>query len=169
GFAVLTVGLLLGTRTGVHSSEASIALWMALVGAGMGLAMATASSAALSELSDQQSGIGSAVMQALNKLGGPFGAATLGSAVTAAYTANVHLAGLPPAAADEVRGSVFGGVAVAVQAHSPALLAEVRHAFTLGLDRALLVSAGFALVGAILALAFLPRTSGEREEAAPGE
>src|SRR5262249_14445525 len=103
GFALLATGLLLGTQTGVQSSEGDIALWMTLVGAGMGLALAPASWAALSERSEQQSGIGSAVMQALNKLGAPFGAAVLGSALTAAYVAHLQLGAVPPQAADAAR------------------------------------------------------------------
>src|SRR5438105_1990927 len=79
GFALLAAGMLLGATTGVGSSEGFIAAWMALVGAGMGLAMATAASAALSELSQERSGVGSAVMQALQKVGAPFGTAILGS------------------------------------------------------------------------------------------
>lgn len=52
-----------------------VAAWMAVVGAGMGIALATASSAALAELSEERSGVGSAVLQAVNKVGGPFGTA----------------------------------------------------------------------------------------------
>src|SRR5438270_11918628 len=51
GFAILAAGLLMGAMTGVGSSGGFVAAWMALVGAGMGLALATAASAALSELS----------------------------------------------------------------------------------------------------------------------
>ena len=159
GFALIAAGLLIGTTTGVHSSATMIAAWMALVGAGMGLALATASSAALVELSEERSGVGSAVMQAINKVGGPLGAAVLGSVISAAYLSQLHLAGLTAATAAEARQSVFGGVAAAHQAHSPALLHAVEAAFTLGLDQALLVSAGVALAGALLALLFLPRTN----------
>ena len=42
GFALLAAGLLLGATTDVASSGGFIAVWMALVGAGMGLTMATA-------------------------------------------------------------------------------------------------------------------------------
>src|SRR5258706_12532342 len=78
GFTLLAAGLLLGATTGVGSSGGFIAAWMALVGAGMGLALAPATSGALSGLSQERSGGGSAVMQALQKGGGPFGAVGLG-------------------------------------------------------------------------------------------
>ena len=163
GFVLLAAGLLLGADTGVNSGAGFVAAWMALVGVGMGVTMATTASAALAELSEEQSGVGSAVMQAFNKLGGPLGSAILGSALTAAYLAHLDLSGLPAPAADEIRRSVFGGVAVAGQTHSQALLHSVQAAFTHGLDEALLISAGIALAGAVLALLFLPRTSGANE------
>src|SRR5437773_1499966 len=50
GFALLFSGMLLGATTDMESSTGFIAAWMALVGGGMGLTMATAASAALSAL-----------------------------------------------------------------------------------------------------------------------
>jgi hypothetical protein len=58
--------------------------------------------------------------------------------------------------ADVVRASVFGGLAVAQQTGSPALLASVRQAFVAGVDDAARVTAGVAVVAVVLALAFLP-------------
>lgn len=163
GFIVLAVGLLGGSGTSVDSGEVFIAAWMACVGAGMGLAMATAVSAALSEIPAERSGVGSALMQALQKLGGPFGAAILGSVLSSAYRARLDLAGLPAAAAGAVKASVFQGLAVAQKVGSPALLRSVRESFVHGMDVALVVSAGIAFLGMVLALVFLPR----RREASP--
>lgn len=159
GFALLAAGVLLGANTGVKSSDGFIAAWMALVGAGMGLAMATSASAALSELSQERSGVGSAVMQALQKVGGPFGTAILGSVLSSVYQSQLHLVGLPPTAAQLVKQSIFGGLAVAHQLGSAQLLATVRAAFVQGMDVALLVSSGIAVAGIVLALIFLPRKS----------
>src|SRR6266704_4316754 len=134
GFALLAAGLLIGATTGVGSSDLFIAAWMALVGAGMGFAMATATSAALSELSPERSGVGSAVMQALQKLGGPFGSAILGSVLSSAYQAQLNLAGLPSRVANVVKESLFAGLAVAQQLGSVQLLASGRAAFVQGMD-----------------------------------
>jgi DHA2 family multidrug resistance protein-like MFS transporter len=171
GFAVLATGLIVGAATGVASGEGFVAVWMALVGAGMGLAMATAASAALGELSAERSGVGSAVMQAFQKVGAPFGAAILGSALSSAYQARLDLAGLQAGAATAVRQSVFGGVAVARRLGLASLLESVRAAFAHGMDVALLVSAGVAVAGLVLALAFLPWRSAaaQRAQAAPAE
>ena len=159
GFALLAAGLLVGSTTGEGSSGVFVAAWMALAGAGMGLATATTTSAALSELSEQQGGVGSAVLQALNKTGGPLGTAILGSVLSSTYLAHLALSGLPAAAATAARQSIFSAVAVAQKLHSPALLASAHTAFVSGMDAALLVSGAVALAGVALTLAFLPGSS----------
>ena len=156
GFAILGAAMLAGSRTSLDSSTLFISLWMAGVGAGMGLALSTAASAALSELTEDRAGVGSAVMQAFQKVGGPFGSAILGSVLVSTYRSSLNLAGVPPAAADVVRASVFGGVAVAHRLHSAALLDSVRTSFTQGIDAALVVSAAIAAAGILLTIAFLP-------------
>jgi DHA2 family multidrug resistance protein-like MFS transporter len=159
GFGLLVVGLLLGASTSVDSSGLFVAVWMVVVGAGMGLALATSTSAALVELSPDRSGVGSGVLEAIDEVGGPFGIAILGSVVTAGYVAHLSLSGLSGRAASAVRQSVFGGVAVAHQLQSSPLLTSVRTAFVQGMDNALLVSAGIALLGALLSLLYLPRSN----------
>ena len=72
------------------------------------------------ELSEEKSGVGSGVMQAVNKTGAPLGIAILGSVLSAGYLARLKLVGLPATAVAAIRQSVFGGVAVAHQIHSPA-------------------------------------------------
>ena len=170
GFAVLAAGLALGATTAVASGEAFSALWLSIAGAGTGLTMATAASAAVAELDQERDGVGSAVLQALKNTGAPLGSAVLGSALLAAYVARLHLGGLPPSAATTVRQGVFQGAAIAHQLDSPALLAQVQNAFVHGMDAALLVSVAFAAAGCILALVFLPvgrrSTRAEREETA---
>ena len=158
GFVLVAAGMLLGSTTAVGSADAFIAAWVALVGLGMGITFATAASAALSELSAERSGVGSAVMQALQKTGGPFGTAVLGSVLSTAYLSQLHLASLPAALASVVRESLFGGLAVAAQLHSPALLSMVRSAFVDGMDVSLVVAAGIAGAGLLLTLVFLPAT-----------
>jgi DHA2 family multidrug resistance protein-like MFS transporter len=159
GFLLLAVGLSVGATTSVDSSGVFIALWMVVVGAGMGLALATSTSAALVELSPERSGVGSGVLEAIDEVGGPLGIAILGSVVGAGYIAHLSLAGLSGPTALAVRQSVFGGAAVAQKLHSPVLLSSVRNAFVEGMHAAFLASAGIALVGAVLAMLFLPKTN----------
>jgi DHA2 family multidrug resistance protein-like MFS transporter len=168
GFVALGAGLVLGSGTTVSSSGGIVAAWMAIVGVGMGLALATASSAALAELTEETSGIGSAVLQAVNKTGGPLGTAVLGSILTSGYLAGLKLTGLPAAAAHAVQASIFGAVAVAAQVHSPGLLDSARVAFVHGMDRSLAVSAAIAAAGALLALLFLPGIERRQASSIPG-
>ncbi len=135
----------------------------------MGLALATAADGALSTLSAERTGVGSALMQTVQKIGGPFGAALLGSVLSSVYQANLHLAGLPAQAASAVEKSVFGGLAVAGQLGSAQLAASVRAAFVDAMNTSLWVSGGVALAAMVLAVAFLPRrkraTGAEKPEA----
>jgi len=159
GFAMLAAGLLIGATTSVGSAGLFVAAWMALVGGGMGLALATSLSAALSELSEEQSGVGAAALQAINKLGGPLGTAILGSVLSSAYLAHLNLSGVPAPAATAARQSIFGAIAVAHRLHSARLLGSAHTAFVNGMDLALVVSACVAIAGIALAVVFLPRTS----------
>lgn len=167
GFSLLAVGLFIGAATSVASSMIFVAVWMAVAGVGCGLALTTATSIALAELSEERSGVGSAVLQTVSKVGQPLGVAILGSVISAGYLAGLHLSGLPASAAAAVRASIFGGVAVAHKIGSVSLLASVRTAFVHGMDTALLVSVGIALVGFALTVVFLPRTKKVTEGARP--
>ncbi len=167
GFALLVAAMTLGATTSATSSAGFIAGWMALTGAGMGLAMATAASAALSEIPEERSGVGAAVMQALQKMGGPLGSAILGSALSAAYLARLNLAGLPPALASVVKQGLFTGLAVAQRLDSAVLLDSVRSAFVYGMDISLIVAAGIAGSGMLLTLLFMPsRATAKKASAA---
>jgi MFS transporter, DHA2 family, multidrug resistance protein len=164
GFVLLAAGLFLGSLTSVGSSSLFVAMWMVAAGIGTGIAMATAMSAALVELTEEKSGVGAAVLQAVNKTGGPFGIAVLGSVLSAGYLSHLDLSGLSAAAAAAARQSVFGGVAVAHKIHSASLLKTVNAAFVHGMDQALLVSAGIAVVGAVLTAVFLPKVNAPAKE-----
>jgi predicted MFS family arabinose efflux permease len=171
GFAVLAAGLAASTTIRVGTGSAPVAAFMVLIGAGVGLAMATCTSAALATLSEADSGIGSAVLQALNKTAAPLGTAVLGSVLSAGYLARLQTAGLPVAAARLARASIFGAAAVARAAHAPALLDTARIAFVHGMDEALLVCALVSAGGVLLALRFLPGTRRRRsvQDAADGD
>jgi MFS transporter, DHA2 family, multidrug resistance protein len=156
GVAVLAAGLAMGATMTAHTGTGFIAAWSAIAGLGFGLTLATAAAAALADLPKDSAGVGSAVMQAVQKAGAPLSSAILGSVLTASYHAHLHLAGLPGAAAAAVRNSVFSGLAVAHSLGSAGLADAVRSAFAHGIDAMLWVSAGLSVAGIALALAFLP-------------
>ncbi len=150
GFVLLGAGAAVGTATGTGSGTAFVAAWMVVLCAGTGLALTAATAAALSRLSADRSGIGSAVVQAFQKTAGPLGTAIVGSVLTATYRS--RLDGTPA----PVRASVYGGLAVARELGSATLAQSVRAAFVAGTDASLLVSVGTAGAGVAIALAFLP-------------
>jgi hypothetical protein len=156
GFFLLAAGLAVGATTSLTSGTGFIAAWTPVVGLGMGLALATASTVALSALEAERAGVGSAVIQAVNKVGAPFAAAILGSVLNATYRSHLDLAGVPATAASTVRDSVFAGVGAARQLASASLLHGVRAAFVDGVDVMLWACAAIAVAGLVLALVFLP-------------
>ena len=123
--------------------------------------------AAIGALSAERSGTGTGLITAMRQVGATIGVAVLGTVINDAYRSQLHLAGLPAAAASAVRGSVGAGVQVAHALGSASVLAVVRDAYVHGMDIMLWVCAGVALVSAVLALAFLPRRAGGASGAAP--
>jgi MFS transporter, DHA2 family, multidrug resistance protein len=131
--------------------------WLAVGGFGTGIVMPPAMNAALSPLTPERSGAGSAVITAIRQVGGTFGVAVLGSVLSSAYRGRLDLTGLPVPVATAVRDGVSSGVAAARQIGSDELLSLVRSAYVHGMDVMLAVSAGIAVISAVLALVFLPR------------
>jgi predicted MFS family arabinose efflux permease len=156
GFAVAAAGCFIGMGMTATSGDGFMAAWTVVVGAGTGLAFATAASAALVELSADRSGVASALLQAVIKLGPAFGASILGSVLNSTYQAQVQVAHLPPTLAAAVKVSVFSGLAVAQKLGSSALLASVRTSFVTGIDDAVRLTAGVAVAAVVLAVLFLP-------------
>jgi MFS transporter, DHA2 family, multidrug resistance protein len=156
---LIATGLLMGALTTVGTGYGYAALWVTIMGAGLGFALPGAMNAALGALSAERSGVGSALIMALRQVGGTFGVAVLGSILSGAYRSGLHAAVAPAALSATVRDSVAEGVAVAHQIGSAALFAMVRGAFVHGMDVMLAVCGGIAVAGIVLTLVFLPRRS----------
>ena len=156
GFVLLAAGCLAGATTGTGTGIAFVATWTAVLGAGTGLTLTAATAAALSRLSAERSGTGSAVVQAFQHTAGPLGTAVMGSILAARYADRLSLRGAPVTVAVAARQSVYDGVAAASRLGLVPRVQSIRGAFVTGMDTALLVSAAIAVVGALLTLAFLP-------------
>jgi EmrB/QacA subfamily drug resistance transporter len=170
GFAIVVVGTMIGTTMTISSGDAFLAGWSFIIGAGSGLGFASAMSAALLEIPEERSGVASALLQTVVKLGPAFGASILGSILTATYRTRVSVEGLPADAAAAAQASVFGALQVARQIGSPALAASAQAAFVAGIDDALRVTAAISVVAIVLALLFLParsRAAAPTEESLP--
>jgi len=157
GFIIMAVALAFGASTKASSGEGFAAVWLVAFGLGLGLAMPQTMNVALSALSAERSGSGSAVISAMRQVGATIGVAVLGTVLGSVYRGHLALNGLPATAAALAKSSVVAGVGVAHEVGSAALLDSVRTAFVQGMDTMLWACGGIALVSAVLAVIFLPR------------
>jgi len=160
GFVFIAIGLGLGTRTGDATGEGYAALWFVLLGFGLGFALPATTNSALSALSRERSGVGSAVIMTLRQVGATIGVALLGTILGTVYRdrlgSSSAAAAFSAAARDEAGQSVTAGVALAQHSGNADLLQAVRDAFVHAMDNTLLVCTLIAVLGAVLAVLFLP-------------
>ena len=150
GLAVAALGLALGAGTATGDSYGWAALWLTVLGAGLGLSMPTAMDAILASLPEGKSGVGSGAVQAMRQVGGALGVAALGSVLSAVYTDRLDTSELPGQVASAAQDSVLTAIRV------PGLAADAVGAFISGMSAVLAVSAALVLAGAVLSAVFLP-------------
>ena len=156
GIALMGAGLLDLSTAGVHTSYPPLAIAVAIMGAGMGLVMAPASTTIMTTVPAHQAGAGSAVNDTIREVGGALGIAVVGSLAENVYRTKLgtalatthlpqpvsHLATSSVAAADAV-GRHVGGTSGAQ------LTAAAHTAFTTAMATGMRVSAVVALAAAI--------------------
>jgi EmrB/QacA subfamily drug resistance transporter len=164
GMALMGLGLLDLSTAGVHTTYPPLALAVAIMGAGMGLVMAPASTTIMTAVPAHQAGAGSAVNDTIREVGGALGVAVVGSLSAAAYHSHlttalaghhapavvVKIATSSIAAADAV-GSHVGGVA------GSELVDAAHQAFTTAMSTGMRVAAAVALAGAVTSMVLLRR------------
>ncbi|RUT35497.1 DHA2 family efflux MFS transporter permease subunit [Paenibacillus zeisoli] len=163
GFLLLTGGMSLGATTHIGHDYGFTSIWISIVGLGIGFVLPVAMDTAISTLSAERSGVGSALIMALRQVGGAIGVALLGTVLSNGYHDKLNLDEIPGQAVEAVQQSVSAGAAAADQLHSENLLNSVRMAFIHGMDMMLWVCAGIAVLGLLFVLAFL-HSSSERKE-----
>ncbi len=167
GIALMGLGLLDLSTAGVRTGYPLIALAVAIMGAGMGLVMAPASTAIMTAVPASQAGAGSAINDTIREVGGALGIAIIGSIAAGEYRSRLggalaaagtpepvkHIATGSIAAADVVSRRIGGlaGGELAAAAHS---------AFVDAMALGLRVAACVALVSAVAAFAFGQRQPG---------
>jgi MFS transporter, DHA2 family, multidrug resistance protein len=157
GFTIMAIALAFGASTKTGSGIGFAAAWLATFGLGLGLAMPQTMNAALSALSAERSGSGSALISALRQVGATIGVAVLGTVLATVYRSHLDIQSLPAAAAAKAKASVVAGVGVAHALGSATLLDSARTAFVQGMATMLWACGGIAVASAVLALIFLPR------------
>ncbi|MBT8161537.1 MULTISPECIES: MFS transporter [Arthrobacter] len=166
GYLIMAVGVFLGARMTAVSSDLYVAVWLAIAGLGMGLGLVTAASVALRYVPADKANQASAVFQALQKTGGPLGAAVIGSALSQAYQQHLALPpDLPGGMTDTIKSGVFQGLAVADRV--PLVRSAVRDAFDTGMATTLWICVGIAIAAALAALVLLPGRVDTADRTAP--
>ncbi len=167
GMALMGVGLLDLSTAGVHTTYPPLALAVAVMGAGMGLVMAPASTTIMTAVPAHQSGAGSAVNDTVREVGGALGVAVVGSVASAAY--RTHLGVLlaahhaPAAIGTIAAGSIAAADAVGARlggAGGRLLVAAAHESFTNAMATGMHWSVGVALGGAVASLIVLRRHGG---------
>ncbi len=161
GLLLAAVGLVIFSRVGAETGYGLVALALAVVGAGIGIALPTTLDIILGVLPPEQTGAGSALTRALQQIAASFGVAILGSVLNNVYQSTLapHVAGLPAAGRDLAQGSIAGAAAVA--AHLPPAIGgplahAAKDAYTAGLADVMIVSAALMVLTAIAIAVFLP-------------
>jgi MFS family permease len=171
GLVVVAAALLLLTGADADSGYGIVAASLVLLGFGMGTTMAPATESIMSSLPLAHAGVGSAMNDTVRMVGGTLGVAVLGSLLSSRYGADMEGAveGLPAPAAEAAGESVGHAEAVAGQigGNTGATLERVAEtAFSSAMGTTLMVAAGVALTGALVAQLVLPGRERERVEKA---
>jgi hypothetical protein len=159
GLAVVALGFAVLTTLSSGTPYVVIAAAFALLGAGMSITAAPATSEIMSSIPLSKAGVGSALNDTTRELGGALGIALLGSIANSAYRSGVELGGLGlPAGARSAAGESIGA-ASAIAEKVPgggAVVARAASAFTDAFTLTNTVAVGIALAAAAAVLVFSP-------------
>lgn len=164
GLVLMSAGLLALSTAGVHTAYLPIAIFVAVMGAGMGLVMAPASTIIMEAVPADQAGAGSAINDTVREVGGALGIAVVGSVVAAVYShrfaAVLTSNHAPGSVARAATSSIAEADGIAAHVGGPigTQLASAAHdAFTTGMGVGMRVAAAVAIAGAVTCFATLPR------------
>jgi EmrB/QacA subfamily drug resistance transporter len=175
GMVAVAFGLGFLSTITVSSGYPHVLIALVILGAGMGTAMVPATESIMGSLPLAKAGLGSAMNDTTRQIGGALGVAILGSVFASSYAANISgaLSGLPADAADAASRSVGAALEVGAQvggSSGAAIITAAKESFISAMDRGLFVGATIALVGAMVALIWLPsRAATPTEEPLPEE
>jgi EmrB/QacA subfamily drug resistance transporter len=174
GLVLVAVSLGIMAGTSPDDSFTRIGIAMAILGAGMGTTMAPATESIMGSLPLGKAGVGSAMNDTTRQVGGALGVAVLGSVLSSAYASEIApaLSGLPSQLAS-VAGDSIGATLRVAQGLGPAgasIAQAARVAFVDAMAPPVMIAAVIALLGAVIALMFLPaRPPVRQHEHGPAE
>ncbi|MDQ4090590.1 MAG: MFS transporter [Actinomycetota bacterium] len=166
GLAIVCLSLVILSFATVTSGYGPVLASLLIMGLGMGMTMAPATESIMGSLPRHKAGVGSAVNDTTRQIGGALGVAILGSLLASTYASSLG-DGVPAAAKASVGAALdlargLGGE------QGAALALSAKSAYVDGMGVGVQVAAGVALLGSIIALAFLPSRA-RMEEGAPAD
>jgi EmrB/QacA subfamily drug resistance transporter len=166
GFILVASGLYTLSSLTVSSDYwPHVALGQLLIGLGMSSAMAPATEAVMGAIPRDRAGAGAAMNNTMRMVGGSFGVAILGSILSGAYRPAVHpiVTQLQGKAGGAVKDSLGAAIKVAhgvghqLSPHAGNLIEHaVKVSWVDGMETTMLAAAIVAVLGALVAAAFLP-------------
>ena len=161
GLVIMTATMPLVLLWEVNTSYLVIGPIVAMISLGVGLVFAPAAEAVMGAVEAAKAGVGSAMNDVTQMLAGAFSIAVVGSVMYAIYAARLGdaVASLPAEAGEIARDSIGAAVQLAAtlpQENALALSVAAKSAFTDALGLAVLVGAGFSLVGILIVARFMP-------------
>ena len=167
GLLIVAAGLVVLSRSTVHTSYAWVALGLMITAAGMGMTTAPSTGAIMQSLPLPKAGVGSAVNDTTREVGGALGVAVFGSILTSRFHAVVtdRISGLPADAGHSL-GAALQRAATLPGPRGAAVADAARHAYVQGFDTTLLVAATVAvLASGLIAWLLRPNVPATAEQA----
>jgi EmrB/QacA subfamily drug resistance transporter len=170
GLVLIAASMAWQSRIGTHTSYGYLLPAFMVMGAGIGLVMSPMSTAAMNAVDRSKAGVASGTLSMARMVGGTFGVAALGALVATVGRNDLQqsLPNVPEAARNQLVDGLGSGAGL--QGATPAIHTAVNSAFVDALSAGLLVSAGAALVGALLSWALIrddrPHAPAEQESPA---
>ena len=162
GLAIVSLSLVVLSFATVTSGYLPVLASILILGLGMGMTMAPATESIMGSLPRAKAGVGSAVNDTTRQIGGALGVAILGSLLASTYASS--LGDAVPAAAKASVGAALDLARGLGGAEGASLAASARSAYVDGMGVGVLVAAGVALLGSVIALVFLPSRARMEEE-----
>jgi EmrB/QacA subfamily drug resistance transporter len=150
GLVLIAAAMAWQSRVDVDTSYGFLLPAFMVMGVGIGLVMSPMSTAAMNAVDRTKAGVASGTLSMSRMIGGTFGVAALGALVAAVGRNDLQQS--LPNVSEGVRNQLVDGLGsgAGLQGGTPAIHAAVNSAFVDALSTGLLVSAGAALVGAVL-------------------
>jgi MFS family permease len=168
GLTTSAIGLLILATVTQSSGYPRVLVGLVVMALGIAMGMVPATDSIMGSLPPEKAGVGSAMNDTTREIGGALGVAILGSIFSSAYATHIaaSLAGLPAATAAAATSSVGAALAIGAKiggAQGAEIAASARSSFIHAMDRGLLVGAAIALLGAVVALVWLPNRASDAD------